>query len=353
MTTREVAGSRIVLRPGIHRTLSELLPAGAHRAVVITDSNVGPLHAGAVEAALAPLDPLRLTMPAGEVHKTRGTWAELTDRMLAAGCGRDTVVVACGGGVVGDVAGFVAATYLRGVPVVQVPTSLLAMIDAAIGGKTGVDVPAGKNLVGAFHPPTLIAIDPPLLATLPARELRAGLAEAIKHGAIRDAAYLDALEAGLPGLGDPAQATSAGMLALIERSVAIKATVVAADPTERGERAILNFGHTLGHAIEAASGFSLRHGEAIAIGMVLEARLGEQLGVTAAGMAARLEALLTAAGLPTRTDLPAADLVARTRTDKKNAGGRVRYALPSDFGLFKSWVTPVDDSDVLTVLSAS
>jgi 3-dehydroquinate synthase len=292
-------------------------------------------------------------MPAGEAHKTRATWAELTDGLLAAGCGRDTVIVAVGGGVVGDVAGFVAATYLRGVPVVQVPTSLLAMIDAAIGGKTAVDVPAGKNLVGAFHPPALIAIDPPLLATLPARELRAGLAEAIKHGAIRDAAYLDALAPDLAALGDPAQATSPVMRALIERSVAIKAAVVAADPTERGERAILNFGHTLGHAIEAASGFALRHGEAIAIGMVLEARLGERLGVTARGVADRLEALLTDAGLPTHSDLPAADLLARTRTDKKNAAGRVRYALPADFGVFKDWVTPVDDSDVLTVLSAS
>ncbi len=351
MESFSAAGSRILLAPHLLAALGEHVGAAAHRAAIITDTNVGPHHAAAAAAALRALDPVVLTMPAGEEHKTRDTWARLTDELLAHGFGRDSIVVALGGGVVGDVAGFVAATYLRGVPVVQVPTSLVAMIDAAIGGKTGLDVPAGKNLVGAFHAPVLIAIDPALLATLPARELRSGLAEAIKHGAIRDAAYFAELRERGAFLAEPAHAASEAMHALIARSIAIKSAVVNADPREQGERKILNFGHTLGHAVEAASGYALRHGEAIAIGMVLEAKLGESLGVTGAGMAGALADALAHAGLPTHTDMAPDELLARTRSDKKKTGGRIEYALPARIGAFAAWTTPVPDDAVLAVLT--
>jgi 3-dehydroquinate synthase len=346
------AGSPIRVEAGLSAALEAQLPPGTHRVAVITDSNVGPLHAAAVCDGLRQADPVLLTMPAGEAHKTRETWAALSDQLLDAGLGRDSLIVALGGGVVGDVAGFVAATYLRGIPVIQVPTSLVAMIDAAIGGKTGLDVPAGKNLVGAFHPPTLVAIDPPLLATLPADELRSGLAEAIKHGVIRDAAYFASLAEQGALLTQPSAAGSAAMQALIERSVAIKCAVVSADPREAGERKILNFGHTLGHAIEAESAYALRHGEAVAIGMVLEAALGEALGVTESGTAAAIAALLSRVGLPTSTGFDADRLLARTRSDKKKAAGRVEYALPAGIGHFAQWSRAVPDADVLAVLAA-
>jgi 3-dehydroquinate synthase len=353
VNTFEAAGSPIRVGIGLAATLGHHLPRGAHRVAVITDSNVGPLHVRTVVDGLGPTAPVVLTMPAGEAHKTRDTWATLTDQLLAAGLGRDSVLVALGGGVVGDVAGFVAATYLRGVPVIQVPSSLVAMIDAAIGGKTGLDVPAGKNLVGAFHAPALVAVDPTLLATLPGRELRAGLAEAIKHGVVRDADYFVSIAQQAATLADPAHAASPAMQAVIERSVAIKCAVVTADPREAGERKILNFGHTLGHAIEAESDYALRHGEAIAIGMVLEAQVGESLGVTERGTAARIADVLRAVGLPTETDLDPARLLARTSTDKKKAAGRVEYALPACVGRCEPWSQPVPDEAILAVLRAS
>ena len=190
-----VAGSRVVIERGALDGLAALLDGlvTAHRAAIVTDSNVGPLYAARAQSALGRLSPFVVTFPAGEAQKTRETWAHLTDEILAQGLGRDGLIVALGGGVVGDLAGFVAATYLRGIPVVHVPTSLVAMIDASIGGKTAVDVPAGKNLVGAFHAPALVAVDPELLATLPPRELRGGFAEALKHGVIADAEYFAGL----------------------------------------------------------------------------------------------------------------------------------------------------------------
>jgi len=328
--------------------VGKLVPA--HKAAIITDSNVGPLYADMAANALAGLDPVVIMFAAGEEHKTRTSWAALTDELLSAGFGRDGVVVALGGGVAGDLAGFVAATYMRGIPVVQVPTSLVAMIDASIGGKTGVDVEAGKNLVGSFHPPALIAVDPDLLSTLPERELRAGLAEALKHGAVADAAYFDSIADNAGELCQPANAASAGMLALVSRSVRIKAEIVDQDPREHGRRKVLNFGHTLGHAIESASGYQLRHGEAIAIGMVLEARLGEAIAVTEPGTADRIRDALESAGLPTATALDPAELVARTKSDKKKRADQVEYALPRSIGAFDDWTTPVPDRDVLNVL---
>lgn len=342
--------SRIVVGDGVLDGLRELVATAVrpHRAAIITDTNVGPLYAARVAAALRDLSPVVSTLPAGEASKTRDTWARITDELLAAGLGRDSVVVALGGGVVGDLGGFVAATYMRGVPVVQVPTSLVAMIDAAIGGKTGVDTTAGKNLVGAFHAPALVAVDPGLLETLPPRELRCGLAEALKHGAIADAAYFRAVAENGAALQ---RAASSDRHEIVSRSIAIKSAVVTADPRESGQRKILNFGHTFGHAIESASGYTLPHGEAVAIGMVLEARLGERLGVTAAGTADAMAAALTSLGLPTTSPAgDASDIVARTHGDKKTVAGRVEYALPAAIGSFGAWTTPVDDAVALELL---
>lgn len=329
--------------------------APAHCYAVITDDQVGPLHADALVRALAGHGRASMhVMPAGEAHKTRDTWARITDDMLAVGCGRDTTVVALGGGVVGDVAGFVAATFMRGVPVVQCPTSLLAMIDASVGGKTGVDTAAGKNLVGAFHAPSVVLADVELLSTLPVEHRRAGLAEAIKHGVIADAFHFAELSEALPALlaGDPATT-----LDTVARSVEIKSSVVKADAREHGLRKTLNFGHTIGHAIEHASGYALLHGECVAIGMVLEARLAERLGIAEEGTAQRIERILTEAQLPVaRPDsIGAEEIVAATRLDKKARSGTAEYALPARIGEMANptsgWSIAVADAAVLEVLA--
>ncbi len=278
----------------VGRLLSEQAPA--HRYVVIADDQVTHLYGGSVKDHCASLGARVdvLTFPHGEASKTREVWSELTDSMLRLGVGRDAVVVALGGGVTGDMAGFVAATYLRGIPVVQVPTSLVAMVDASVGGKTGVDTPAGKNLVGAFHPPRFVLIDPCATRTLPREERAQGLAEAVKHGAILDRAYFDELDRAASDLldGDVAATRSA-----VLRSVQIKAGIVSDDEREAGVRQVLNFGHTLGHALEAASSYEVGHGAAVAAGMVLEAELGERMGVTREGTAAVLAATLQRFGL--------------------------------------------------------
>ncbi|MBX9927353.1 MAG: 3-dehydroquinate synthase [Gemmatimonadaceae bacterium] len=322
------------------------------RLAIISDSNVGPLYGAALAASLdAPL----LTIAAGEASKTRDEWARLTDALLAAGFGRDSAIVAVGGGVVGDLAGFVAATYLRGIPVVQVPTSLIAMIDSAIGGKTGVDTPHGKNLVGAFHAPSLILVDPDLLRTLPLAHRRAGLAEAIKHGVIADEGYFHWLAshgAALLTL-DGAAATR-----LVEQSIAIKQAIVASDPFEHGRRRILNFGHTIGHALEHESGYRLLHGEAVALGMLAEARLAERTDHALPGLADEVYALLASVGVPTRLPmrLDAAAVVQRTYGDKKAHGGVVHYALAQSVGVMagetQGWRVAVQDGDALAAVES-
>lgn len=328
--------------------LSEHCPA--HRYALIADDRVAGLYAEQVLALLRKSGQRAesFTFPSGEANKSRQSWADLTDRMLAAGLGRDTAVLALGGGVVGDLAGFVAATYLRGVPLVQLPTTLLAMIDSSVGGKTGIDTSAGKNLVGAFHPPRVVVADVSVLRTLPPAELRAGLAEAIKHGAIADRDYLDEIDAGLEAI---LRVDAGTMVPLIVRSVQIKADVVSRDERETGPRKALNFGHTIGHAVEAASEFRLLHGEAVAIGMVAETVLGEAVGVTEAGSAERLRAVIERAGLP--TSIPARfvaeDLLDRTRVDKKARAGRVEYVLLERLGS-ASWGHAVEDESVLAAL---
>lgn len=326
------------------------------RWVVISDETVAEFYGervqGSIEEAGAGPTPL-FTFPPGEAHKNRHAWAGLTDALLSEGLGRDGGIVALGGGVTGDLAGFVAATYLRGIPVVQVPTSVVAMVDSSVGGKTGVDTPAGKNLVGAFHPPSVVVVDPEVVATLERGERSQGLAEAVKHGAIVDGGHLTLIRERAAALldGDP-EAT----LAMAAESVRIKADVVSRDEREGGLRQILNFGHTLGHALEAASEFELGHGSAVALGMILEARLGTRLGVTRPEVADDLARLLTALELPTTVPagLDLDDVVAFTVADKKVRDGRVRYVFVSQLGDVargEGWSHPVDEDEVRALLA--
>ena len=341
------------LRHDFARHIAEAAPA--HHYAVVSDVEVGPLYAEPLVLALAAHAPVSVhVIPSGEAHKTRDTWARVTDGLIEAGCGRDTTVIALGGGVVGDLAGFVAATFMRGVPVVQCPTTLLAMIDASIGGKTGVDTDAGKNLVGAFHAPAAVLADVETAQTLSLSQRRAGLAEAIKHGVLADAGYFERIDEQLPAL---LRADPVGTLEVVARSVEIKAGVVRADAREHGLRKTLNLGHTIGHAIEHVSGYGLLHGECVAIGMVLEARIAERLGVAEAGTAGRIAEVLRRAGLPTERprSLSVDAIVEATRLDKKARGGRVEYALPARIGTMagadSAWALPVDDQLVHEVLA--
>jgi len=312
------------------------------RLALVTDATVQPLfesfrqsgesdwRAGSGPPALAAFD-VELVVPAGESSKTRERWAELSDGLLERRFGRDSAIVALGGGVIGDLAGFVAATYLRGIPCLQVPSTLLAMLDASVGGKTGVDTPHGKNLIGAFHPPVAVVADPHVLRSLPEREYRAGLAEAVKHGLVADADYFAWLGAEAERIG----ARDAETLArLVRRSVEIKASVVAEDERESGRRAILNAGHTVAHGLEHASDYTLPHGEAVALGLVTECRLAEALGVARRGLARDVAALLARLGLPDRPARPLARdrVLSAMAADKKSRGGMVRVALPRDVG---------------------
>lgn len=341
---------------GILKELPDILrdDAPAHRYAVISDDRVAQLYGGEVaeECRANGLEAELVSFPEGEASKNRTEWARLTDALLERGFGRDMVVVAVGGGVTGDLAGFVAATYLRGVPVVQVPTSLVAMIDASVGGKTGVDAPAGKNLVGAFHAPEVVVADPETIRTLPRAERAQGLAEALKHGAVRDGAYLAALV-------DDAEELLAGesvaVAPAVLRSVELKAEVVSRDEREGGLRQILNFGHTLGHALEAASGYTLGHGTAVAHGMVLEAELGELVGVTAPGTRAELEAALAAFGLGGRVELDATadQVLSYLGADKKARAGRPRFVLLEEAGRASpdhGWSREVDPAAVREVV---
>lgn len=329
--------------------------ARGHALVVVADRRVARLVGPKVLPPLARAGarPILLTFPAGERFKTRATKDRLEDVLARRGVGRDAVVVALGGGVTGDLAGFLAATWQRGVPVVHMPTSLLAMVDASLGGKTGVDLPAGKNLVGAFHPPRALWADVALLRTLPEREFRAGLAEAVKTAAVLDRALFERLERDATRI---LARDETSLLPVIARCLRLKARLVAADLRDAGPRAILNFGHTVAHALEAASGFRVPHGEAVAVGLVAEARLAERLTGFPRRASQRLEALLTRFGLP--VTLPARldprRVALRTRRDKKVRGGTVRCALPIRLGVFSrpDPTFPVDPlRDLVSVLS--
>jgi 3-dehydroquinate synthase len=365
LQTVDVGGAapyRITIGPGLLQDGALLAQTlrGRH-ALIVSDAHVAPRYLHRVEAALREARPGLLigrhVVAAGEAGKTLANFGALVGALADLGATRDASVFALGGGVVGDMAGFAAACWMRGIDVVQLPTTLLAMVDSAVGGKTAVDIPQGKNLVGAFHPPRAVVADTATLRTLPQRELRAGLAEVVKYGAIGDPGFLRWLATHADGLlaGDDALLAEA-----IARSCAHKAAIVARDPFERGERALLNFGHTFAHAIEAEQarqagdyGHGLNHGEAVAVGMVLAARLSSALGLADAGDADTLRALLERLGLPTAMpdDLDAGALLARMRLDKKAQAGGLRFVLWERAGAARV-VADVPAEVVLGVLSA-
>lgn len=308
-------GYPILIENGL---LRRIVPDEGRR-VVITNTTLAPLYG---ETLAQRLGAACLTMPDGEQFKTLDTVSTLYDGMVAAGMDRGGTVYALGGGVVGDTAGFVAATYMRGVRLVQIPTTLLAMVDSSVGGKVGIDLPQGKNLVGAFKQPDQVLIDPEVLATLPAREWRCGMAEVIKHGLLAD-----------PGLLDDVTDTPRAAEAMIYQAVQVKVGIVQADPYEQGKRAHLNLGHTFGHAIEIVSEFAMQHGEAVAVGLVAAARLSALLKLCEEELPGRVEAIIQQAGLPVRMgNLDIEAIYAVMATDKKWKNGQSRFVLLRGIG---------------------
>jgi 3-dehydroquinate synthase len=305
----------------------------AKLAIVVTVPAIGRRYAGRLLRSLrgAGLRAARIDVPDGDRTKNLRQVGKLYEALLERGADRSSVLVALGGGVVGDLTGFTAATFLRGIPFVQVPTSLLAMVDASVGGKTGVNLPQGKNLVGSFHQPRLVAIDAATLRSLPRRELSAGFAEIVKHAAIWDAALFETLEADAERL---LALDLEALVPIIERNVEIKAEVVSRDEREQGVRMLLNFGHTLGHAVEALQRYrKLIHGEAVAIGMVYAARLSEALGRAPAGTAERLETLCHRFELPTELpSYPRSAYLTALRVDKKKRDSHIHYVVLEGIG---------------------
>ena len=325
------------------------LPRSA-AALVVTNETVAPLYLAALRGALQPHFGTvhDLVLPDGEAFKDWPTLNRIFDTLLAHGCDRKTVLFALGGGVVGDMTGFAAACYMRGVPFVQVPTTLLAQVDSSVGGKTAINHPLGKNMVGAFHQPLRVVCDLDVLATLPAREFSAGLAEIIKYGPIADMPFLDWIEAQLPALlrRDPAALAHA-----VRRSCEIKAWVVGQDEREAGLRAILNFGHTFGHAIEAGLGYGdWLHGEAVGCGMVMAANLSRELGLVDDALVQRLSHLVQAAGLPVRAPALGEDRYLQLmRLDKKAEGGDLRFVVIEAPG--RAGVRPAPEAMVRSVIA--
>lgn len=311
----------LLVRRGVH----------PHRTAIVTNAQIRG-HADLLAASLrgAGFQPTLVTVPEGEQFKTLETVRSIYEQLLAAGLDRRSTVIALGGGVIGDMAGFAAATYLRGVPFVQIPTSLLAMVDASVGGKTGVDLPQGKNLIGAFKMPQVVLMDTATLATLPSDEFRAGLAEVVKHGIIGAPRLFAELEEEGP----------ASLQQLVADAVRVKVNVVEADPYESGLRAVLNLGHTFGHALELVSEFTLRHGEAVAVGLVAAAHLAADLDYCAPALAERITHLIERLGLPTAVEGYAGDAVyAAMGHDKKRSGKILRFIVPRALGD----VTIIDD----------
>jgi 3-dehydroquinate synthase len=329
--TSMAPGYDVDILPGSLESLGDALQAHALGGPIalVSDENVHALYADKVTASLEQSGyPVRsICIPAGEKNKNLDTISYLWAEFIRAEIDRSSTVVALGGGVSGDLTGFAAATFLRGVPWVNVPTTLLAMVDASTGGKTGFDLPQGKNLVGAFYAPRLVLTDPLVLNTLPAREIRGGLAEAMKHGVIADPALFALCAAGWPETG-------ADVTALVSRSIAVKVAVIEQDPFEHGLRQSLNLGHTVGHGVELASGFNLSHGECVAIGMVAEARLAEKLGIAETGLSEKISAALLNVGLPVAApkEISRESILAAMRLDKKRRQGEIHFALPEKIG---------------------
>ena len=325
---------------------------GRPRIVIITDENVAKLHLEALERAVeaSGIAAHSITVPAGEGAKSYAGFSDLSDRLLAAGVERSDLVVAFGGGVIGDLAGFAASVLRRGVPYVQLPTTLLAQVDSSVGGKTGINSPLGKNLIGAFHQPRAVIADIDLLQTLPSRELRAGYAEIAKYGLLGDAAFFTWLESnGARVLAGDRQA----IMHAIATSCRAKAAIVGADERESGQRALLNLGHTFAHALETATAYvgALNHGEAVSIGMVLAFRLSERLGLAPSGTAGRVSSHLSSLALPVdltaiQSGLPnAAALIEIMRQDKKARAGRLAFVLARDIG--QAYVEPNVPDEIL------
>ena len=335
----------VVVERGAIGSLNDHLPVGSGKLFVITTEDVWALHGEKLQAALGDREHAVLLFPGGEERKRLSEVERLAEQMVEAGGDRSSVVITFGGGIVDDVAGFVAASFMRGIPVIQIPTTLLAQVDAGIGGKTGVNLVAGKNLVGAFHQPLAVLIDPDVLGTLPEREYRAGLYEALKTGIIRsEALFRLMVEHREEVLGLVPEV----VVEMIARSVAIKAEVVSADEREGDLRRILNFGHTLGHALEAETGYSrLLHGEAVAFGMRAAAHLARLRGELSPGDEERIvEAIMAYGPIPPLGDLRPEPLVGRLRSDKKTIQGTVHFVLPVRIGEVKV-VAGIDEGLIL------
>ncbi|MGQ9832033.1 MAG: 3-dehydroquinate synthase [Thermochromatium sp.] len=320
-------GSGLLKDPDLYRSYLR-----GSQVMIVTNETVAPLYLDPVRQALAGLQVRAVVLPDGEVYKTLDVWSRIFDALLAERFARDCTLIALGGGVVGDMAGFAAACYQRGVDFIQVPTTLLAQVDSSVGGKTGLNHPAGKNMIGAFHQPRAVIADTDTLNTLPQRELSAGLAEVLKYGFIRDAAFLDWLEDHLPRLRsrDPESLAQA-----IQRSCDIKAQIVAEDEFESGHRALLNLGHTFGHAIETGIGYGTwLHGEAVGAGICLAAALSARLGWLTEAELARTRRLVAAAGLPTErpAELAPERMLDLMVVDKKVLAGRLRLVLLRHLG---------------------
>jgi len=338
---------------GDSQTYSALPKAAS--AFIVSNTTVAPLYAQRLAAALAAHYKVvhQVTLPDGEEFKTWETLNLIFDALLSQGSDRKTVLFALGGGVVGDMTGFAAASFMRGVPFVQVPTTLLAQVDSSVGGKTGINHPLGKNMVGAFYQPLMVVCDLDTLQTLPDRELSAGLGEIIKYGPIADAQFLDWIEQNLPKL---LSRDVAALAHAVKRSCEIKAWVVGQDERESGLRAILNFGHTFGHAIEAGLGYGTwLHGEAVGCGMVMAAHLSQRLGLVDSAFVARLTAMIHSAGLPVKGPiLDASDNAGRylalMRLDKKSEAGEIRFVVID--GMAKAVVRPAPDAMVREVIDA-
>lgn len=359
--TVEGAGFRpyevIVGRGLLSQAGDHVAPLARGRTVIISDETVAALHAPALMPALEAtgVRPRLITVPAGEASKSFSELERVLDRMLAMGLDRTDIVIALGGGVVGDLAGLAAALYMRGIDFVQIPTSLLAQVDSSVGGKTAIDTPRGKNLIGAFHQPRLVLADIDVLATLPERQLRSGWAEVLKHGLICDADFFDWL-AGEGAAG--ARGDKAALEQAVVRSVQIKSAIVGQDEKEAGRRALLNLGHTFGHALEAELDFDetkLTHGEAVALGCCLAFRFSADQRLCSVQEADRVAAVFAAAGLPTRLAevdrFSASALSARMATDKKAEGGRLTLVLAEGIG--RTHVARNVDADAVRAFLAS
>ncbi|MFL6707635.1 MAG: 3-dehydroquinate synthase, partial [Massilia sp.] len=321
-------GPQLLADPAL---LAQHIPG--RQVAIVSNTTVAPLYLAGVAQALrgAGREVIEIILPDGEQYKTQESLMQVYDALLANRCDRKTTLVALGGGVIGDLTGYAAASYMRGVPFVQIPTTLLAQVDSSVGGKTGINHPLGKNMIGAFYQPRAVLADTATLATLPQRQLAAGLAEVIKHGAIIDAAFFDWIEKNIAQLVAGERAALAHAVA---RSCEIKADVVRQDEREGGLRAILNFGHTFGHAIEAGMGYGAwLHGEAVGCGMVMAAELSRRMGFVDEATVARMRALIDAAGLPTVAPaMPVERWIELMEVDKKNEGGDIKFILLKPLG---------------------